>query len=229
MSLRNFELLFGYTQVLRALTNTAILGVASAILGAMLFFLTAYGAERLGGRGVPALRYLAMLPSAVPGMVLGLSYLWIALYLPLPLYGTMWVLLVSYIARFMPQATGSISSSLRSLHPELEESARIAGAGMFLRLRRIMVPLGKQGIYSALVLCFVLGVTELHTSILLYTSKTIVLSVVMYEFWQFGEWGAAAALSLVQSALVVAVILAARRIFGVSVYPSAPRSVATSN
>ncbi len=208
MSLRSFQFVIEYEQVSRALVNTALLAAGSAAVGACLYFLLAYVAERMDGRGSPAFRFLVALPSAVPGMVLGLSYLWIALYLPL--YGTIWILLLSYIARFMPQGAGSISSSLRALHPELEESARVSGAGAARRLWRIVLPLSRQGIFSAVVLCFVLAVTELHTSVLLYTSRTVVLSVVMYEFWQSGQWGAASALSLVQCLFVVLLLFAAR-------------------
>ncbi|MBI2736994.1 MAG: iron ABC transporter permease [Rhodospirillales bacterium] len=208
MSLRNFAFVLEYDQVIRALVNTGLLAVGSAAAGAGLYFLLAYAAERMDGRGSAPFRFLVALPSAVPGMVLGLSYLWIALYLPL--YGTIWILLLSYIARFMPQGAGSISASLRALHPELEESARVSGAGVVRRLWRIVLPLARQGIFSAVVLCFVLAITELHTSVLLYTSKTVVLSVVMYEFWQSGQWGAASALSLIQSLLVVLLLFAAR-------------------
>jgi iron(III) transport system permease protein len=208
MSLQNYRFVLVYDQVLRALVNTALLAAGSAAVGAALYFLLAYAAERMDGRGSAPFRFLVALPSAVPGMVLGLSYLWIALYLPL--YGTIWILLLSYIARFMPQGAGSISGSLRALHPELEESARVCGAGTARRLWRIMLPLARQGIFSAIVLCFVLAVTELHTSVLLYTARTIVLSVVMYEFWQAGQWGAASALSLIQSLLVVLLLFVAR-------------------
>ncbi len=208
MSLQNFRFILEYDQVTRALLNTAFLAAGSALVGAALYFLLAYAAERMDGRGSARLRFLVALPSAVPGMVLGLSYLWISLYLPL--YGTIWILLLSYIARFMPQGAGSISSSLRALHPELEESARVCGAGAARRLWCIILPLSRQGIYSAIILCFVLAITELHTSVLLYTARTIVLSVVMYEFWQAGQWGAASALSLLQSLLVILLLFIAR-------------------
>jgi iron(III) transport system permease protein len=216
MSLRNFRLVMEYDQVQRAVVNTGILAVACAVVGTAFYFLVAYGAERLDSGGSGTIRLLAALPSAVPGMVLGLSYLWIALYLPF--YGTIWILLLGFLARFMPQGTGSISASLRGLHPELEESARVSGAGLARRLWRIMVPLSRRGLGAAVVLSFVLAVTELHTSILLYTAKTVVLSVVMYEFWQAGQWGAAAALSLLQSALVIAILLGARALFGTSAW-----------
>ena len=87
---------------------------------------------------------------------------------------------------------------------------RVLDAGLVRRLWRIVLPLSRQGILSAVVLCFVLAITELHTSVLLYTSKTVVLSVVMYEFWQSGQWGAAAAVSLIQSLLVVLLLFVAR-------------------
>lgn len=212
ISLVNFQFILEYEQVGRALANTGILALASAAFGVTLYFLLAYAAERLDGHGSASIRFLVALPSAVPGMVLGLSYLWIALYLPL--YGTLGILLFSYIARFMPQGTGSVSASMRAIHPELEESARVSGAGTFRRLVRVILPLSWQGIFSAIILCFVLAITELHTSVLLYTAKTVVLSVVMYEFWQAGQWGAASALSLVQSVLVVALLMVARFALG---------------
>lgn len=217
MSWANFTLLWEYNQVPRAIQNTLFLGIASALIGGLLYFLIGYAAEKLNGNGSPVARYLSMLPSAVPGMVLGLSYLWIALYMPLPLYGTIWILLLSYLARFVPQGVGSVSSALRNIHPDLEDSARVAGAGRVRRLQRIIVPLSKQGIIAAMILGFVLGVTELHTSILLYTSQTIVLPVVMYEFWQFGDWSVAAALSLIQSLIIGIIIFVSTRLFGVGI------------
>ena len=86
----------------------------------------------------------------------------------------------------------------------------MCGAGAARRLWCIILPLSRQGIYSAIILCFVLAITELHTSVLLYTARTIVLSVVMYEFWQAGQWGAASALSLLQSLLVILLLFIAR-------------------
>lgn len=212
ISWANYKFIFEYDQVIRAFINTGYLAFGSAVFGVGLYFLLAYAAERLDGRGSAAIRFLVALPSAVPGMVLGLSYLWIALFLPL--YGTLGILLISYVARFMPQGTGSVSASMRAIHPELEESARVSGAGVGRRLAKVILPLSWQGILSAVILCFVLAITELHTSILLYTSKTIVLSVVMYEFWQAGQWGAASALSLIQSVLVVAALFVARYALG---------------
>ena len=177
-----------------------------------LYFAVSYIVHRTRWPGRRALDIVTVLPVAIPGIIVGLGYLWSWISLPVGLYGTLWILILAYVSQFAPQATRAIAGSLVQIHPELEESSRLSGAGLLTTLRLVVIPLARPGIISAALLLFVLSFRELATALFLYTSGTQLFSLAMFDFWQRGSTGLVAAMAVVQIAILLVLVLVAQRL-----------------
>lgn len=210
-SFDSFVQTFGLASFQLGMRNSLILGVIVAIVGMALHLIVSYTVHRTKRRGRRALEYLTMAPLAMPGLVLGLGFLWAWINLPIPLYGTLWVLAFAFIAKFTPQGYQSISSSINQVHMDLEDSAYMSGASRTRAVWNVTVPLIRTGVFSTMLLLFILSFRELSASILLYTSQTRVMSVVLYETWANGSWPRTAVIGVVYSAVLIVATLIGRR------------------
>lgn len=100
------------------------------------------------------------------------------------------------------------------VHHDLEDSARVAGAGLARSVWSILTPLILPGVAATMLLLFVLSMRELSTSLFLFTTETRVLSIVIYEQWEAGQWPRVAAMSLTYSALLLVFTILGRRWLG---------------
>jgi iron(III) transport system permease protein len=199
------------SKFLTGLGNSLVAGVAAAIIGVILYFVLAHFINRRGGVVGGALQVVAMLPVAVPALVLGIALLWTWAPLPVPVYGTLAVLVIAYIVRFMPQGYGGILTSMQQVSPELEEAARMSGASVIRAATYVTLPLLKTSIFSSGLILLILSLRELSASIFLYTTKTRVLSTVVFEEWENGQWDRVAAISLAYSAVLLVLTILGRR------------------
>ncbi|WP_431280899.1 ABC transporter permease [Humitalea sp. 24SJ18S-53] len=197
--------------VRHAVANTLITGVATAILGTTLYFILAYVFARTRLPGRQTLEYMAMVPLALPALVMGIGTLWTWLAVPLPIYGTLFVLIIAFTGRLMPQGVRAISASISQIHDDLEEAAMVSGATRARAVVRITLPLMRGAVVSSAFLTLVLATRELTSSLLLYTTNTRVLSVVIYEAYEQGLWSTVASISLVYTALLLVLTLIGRR------------------
>ena len=211
-SLMHFESVWANPLTLRSIRNTIEVGVITALLGGVLAFAIGYTVHRtrLAGRG--GIDLLATLPVAIPGLVVGVAYLWAWIGIPGGLYGTIWILALAFIARFMPDTVKALSTSFLQIHRELEEAAWICGSGVLQTIRRIVLPLASPGVIAAMTLLFVLAIRELGSSLFLYSSSTMVMAVLLLDYSEAGNIGKAAAFSLIQTALLAVLIGATSRL-----------------
>ena len=186
-------------------------GAFAAIVGALAFLAIAFVVHRTKLPGRQPLEYLAMLPVAVPALVLGLGILWTWVGVPLPVYGTVWILGIAYLTRFFPQGYRAVASSMQQIHDDLDAAARVCGARALTVARRITLPLVRSGIASAVFIMVVLSLRELTASLFLYTTSTRTLSIVIYEKYETGSWSQVAAISLVFTIALMTVTLLGRR------------------
>jgi iron(III) transport system permease protein len=214
LTLRHVRFLWAHEQAFRSIWNSLYMGAVAAVVGSCLCFLTAYCIHRSRLPGRTWLDYLSVVPVAVPGLVIGVAYLWAWISFPVPIYGTIWILALAYVARFIPDGVRAAGANLLQIHRELEETSRIHGGTFWDTLWRVVVPLARPGILSSMILLFVLAVRELGSSIFLYTTESIVLAVQIYNHWESGEFGATALLSLVHTLILMAAVVAARRYVG---------------
>jgi len=194
-----------------SLVNSVLAGVTTAAIGSILFFVLSYVVNRTTLPGRHLLEYLAMTPIAVPALVMGLGILWTWVRAPLPVYGTLAILVIAFLTRFLPQGYRTVSSSIRQVHDDLESAAMVAGATRRRAIMTITMPLVRGGVVASAFLMVVLGLRELTASLLLYTTKTRVLSIVIYEQYVNGNWAQVSALSLIYTSLLVVLTLAGRR------------------
>jgi iron(III) transport system permease protein len=201
-SLFHFHAIFDNPLTLNSIYNAVEVGIITAAVGGVLAFAIGYTIHRTHVTGRRTIDLLSTLPVAIPGLVIGVAYLWAWIGIPGGLYGTIWILALAFIARFMPDTVKSLSTSFLQIHRELEEAAWVCGRGMFGTIRTIVLPLASPGVIAAMTLLFVLAIRELGSSLFLYTSNTMVMSVLLLDYYEGGNLGKTAAFSLVQMVLL---------------------------
>ena len=202
----HFNSVFDNPLTMQSIWNSLEVGVLTAVIGGVLAFAIGYTIHRTTVSGRKSIDMLSTLPVAVPGLVVGVAYLWAWIGLPGGLYGTIWILVLAFVARFIPDTVKALSTSFLQIHRELEEAAWICGKGMLGTIRTVMLPLARPGVAAAMTLLFVLSIRELGSSLFLYTSDTTVMSVLLLDYYEGGNTGKTAAFSLVQT-ILLAVLL----------------------
>jgi iron(III) transport system permease protein len=161
---------------------------------------------------------LATLPMVMPGIVTGVAIMVTYLAIGGGIYGTIWILLLAYLTRFLPYGMRFNTASLVQVHGELEESAAVSGANWTTSFRRILLPLLKPGLMAGWIYIAIISVRELSSSVLLYSPDSEVLSVLLWEMWQNGQYVQLSALGVVLIAVLFVFVLMAQslgRRFGV--------------
>lgn len=200
-TLFNFDyVLTRYDLTQTAITNSLFLALVGATLGVALSVLQAYYLTRGPLRGRGFVDALLSLPLGIPGIILGLGFLILALHTPL--YSTLTIILIAYIARFFPFATRTVSAMFLAVNPELEQSARASGASWLQTLRLIMLPLLRPAIIAAWLMLFVIFIRELGATILLYAQGTETISVALVILSERSS-GYVAALAVIQLVLLL--------------------------
>jgi iron(III) transport system permease protein len=218
LSFKWYQELWGDARALRGFLNSTLLGLVVAAIVMVLALVVAWATTRLRFRGRAALDFITFLPIAVPGLVVGLSLMWLYLAIPLPIYGTIVILGIAYVTRFVPYGLRQASSGLAQLHPELEEAAAISGSGWGRTARTILVPLLTPSVVAGFVYVFVRGFMELSASVLLYSYGNETYSVVAYSLWAGGEVSKTAAYGVAGMVIMTAVVLITQRLTGRSAF-----------
>lgn len=206
-SLDHFERLFSNSLTTLSLVNTLKIGVITAIVGGILSFMLAYTIYRTKLPFRRLIDIISTLPIAIPGLVIGVAYIWAWISLPGGIYGSIWILALAFVARFIPDTVKSLSTSLLQIHTELEEASLICGRGRLYTIRKIILPLIAPGLVSSMSLLFILAIRELGSSLFLYSSKSLPMSVLLVNLYEGGNFGVTAAFSVVQTAILVVVVL----------------------
>jgi iron(III) transport system permease protein len=189
-----------------ATLNTLLVSGGGALVGVMLGAACSYFTVRLKPTGYRLLDMLVMLPFGVPGVVLGLGLLWAYAYLPLPLYGTMTLIVLAYVTRFLPYATETAGARFVQLDRSLEEAAWTAGASRQTGVWRIVLPLSLPSLQSGYFLLFMAFFREISATILIFTASTSVLSVSIWSYFEQADWGMASALSILAMVLMLGIM-----------------------
>ena len=205
LTLEHYRSVWENTSFWRAFGNTMLLGLVGATATMLLGGIVAYITTRTLWRGRRLIDVLAWLPWMMPGMVLGIGFLWGFAMLPheIPIYGTLWALLLAYIALGTPVAVRVTSAAYQQIATDIEECSRVHGAGWWQTFGRILVALAWPAFAVGWVLIFFGIMRELSASILLYAPGTEVLSVVMLKLWVSGKPEEVSVIGLVMLALVL--------------------------
>jgi len=210
LSPANFTLRHFYTALfqdqvsVRGILNSFKLATAAAGLAVLIGAAVAYLDVRSNLRGRRLLDYLAILPLGLPGTVMAVGILIAFIRVPLPIYGTIAILLIAYVARFLPLATRSANATFRQIDPSLEEAGRATGASWWHAVRRILLPLARPGLLVAFLLVFIPAFGELSATILLYTGGTETIAIAIYRLNDLGQLEVVSALAIFTIAVVLA-------------------------
>ena len=205
LTLRNFDyVIFGYKLTQQAILNSLFLALVGATMGVMLALLQAYYLNRGNAKRSALVDAVLSLPLGIPGIILGLGFLIIAIRTPL--YSTLTIILVAYIAQFFPFATRTVSGMLLAINPELEQSARASGASWLQCMRFVLMPLLLPAIIAAWLMLFVIFIRELGATILLYAQGTETISVALVLLSEHSS-ASMAALAVIQIVLLLGAFL----------------------
>jgi iron(III) transport system permease protein len=209
LTLDPYRFILAYPNLASSVWNSLLLAFGSATLIMLVTSVICWIVvkTKLPGRWI--LDNIASLPMVFPGLVLGLAIMIFYLNFDIGIYGTIWIMFVAYITRFMPYGLRYNTTSMLQIHKELEESAAMSGASWFTAFRRIILPLLKPGLVAGWIYIMIVSIRELSSSILLYSPGTEVVSIVIWELWENGQYVELSALGvLLILALFVLVLLA---------------------
>jgi iron(III) transport system permease protein len=206
-TLNNFRTAMSMNAARSALTNSLILGFATATIGIALMGLLAWLIYRSRLPGAGLIEYVVMFPQAVPRLVFAFGMMWAWLVFPIPIYGTLWLLLIAYLTVFLPLGVRTIAGVMLQIDKSLEECAQMCGASWTFRTRTVSIPLLVPGLVAAWLLLFIASVRELGASILLMGPHSKVITPSIVESWFGTASELTATLALIQT-VVVAVAVA---------------------
>jgi len=209
LTLDAYRFIFSYPTLARSVWNSLALALGSATVIMLVTSVICWIVVKTKLPGRWLLDNLASLPMVFPGLVLGLSIMIFYLYFDIGIYGTIWIMFAAYVTRFLPYGLRYNTTSMLQIHKELEESAEMSGASWLTTFRRIILPLLKPGLVAGWIYIVIVSIRELAASILLYSPGTEVVSIVIWELWENGQYVELSALGvLFIIALFILVMLA---------------------
>jgi iron(III) transport system permease protein len=210
LTLANYRfVLLEYNVTQRAILNSLLLAALAASIAVLLGSIIGWIDVRTRAPGRRLLDYAALVPLGLPGIVMAVALIQFWLTMPVALYGTLAILLLAYVGRYIPLGVRAANASLRQVDPSLEESARVLGASWAATLREITLPLIRPGLFAGWLLVFVPVIQELSASILLFSSNSITLAVAVYNLYETGYTEPTAALAMVSMAITSLALLGA--------------------
>ena len=212
LTLDNYMTNLSDTRTYRALKNSLFLSIGGATLCMLLAALTAWVTTKTKATGRGLIEALTFIPWAFPGTALAIGLLWTYVYVPLPIYGTLWILMIGYITRFLPYGLRTMTSTIVQLHDDLQQASMVCGASFMTTFRRILLPLLRPGFIAGWILLATIYLREFSTSIFLYSPGAEPLGPLLYHFYVDGNLGPMCSLALVVSLVCMTMILIARRI-----------------
>jgi iron(III) transport system permease protein len=213
LTLHNLRfVLFEFSATRLAIVNTLTLGCAAATLTTGMALVIAFVVSRRAMRGAFWLGWLATAPIAIPGIVLGVGLFLSYANPTFGLYGTLWILLIAFLTLEMPAGYQQMSVAIGGVHPELEEASRILGASRLVSLWQITAPLLRSSIVATWCFVFIGTIRELSATILLTTANTKLVSVIIYDLNESGDFGAISVLGLMLLAVSFLVVLIANQV-----------------
>ena len=206
-TLEHYTTALSLNAVRSAMGNSLLLGFLTATIGIVLTGLIAWIIQRSHMPGRNVLEYIVMFPQAVPRLVFAFGMMWAWLIFPIPIYATLWILLIAYLTVFLPLGVRTISGVIVQLDKSLEECGEVCGASWSYRLRTITVPLLRPGLFAAWLLIFIASVRELGASILLQGPNSKVLTPAIVEAFFSSSSELTAAMALIQTTVIGAVMI----------------------
>jgi iron(III) transport system permease protein len=206
LSLDNYAYLLSFRPFWSAMQNSIVLAILSATVAMVLTSLIAWIVYRSRLPGSWILDFLAFVPITVPGIVLGMALILLYVAFPLPIYGTIWVLLIAYVTRYIPYGMRTASGSILQIHGELEEAAATSGASWWETFKRVTLPLLRPGFVAGWIYICIVSFREFSTSVLLATGESRVLSILLFTMFEQGQVTIVAAIGILMIVTLLTVV-----------------------
>lgn len=205
----NYTTLPAYPTLARSIVNSVLYSVGAAVICMLLSVWFARIAVR--GRGILArlIDGISNLPLAIPHVVFGLALLWMWIVLPVGVYGSSWILLIAYVGLFLPFGMRAAVAAMQSIDPSLEEAGRMSGATGFRTGVRIVLPLMVPAVLAGGTIILYNGMRELSASLLVYSTGSEVMSIVIWNLYEIGNYVQLFALSVINIVLILVIVAAA--------------------
>ncbi|MGH7888414.1 MAG: ABC transporter permease, partial [Candidatus Binatia bacterium] len=202
--------------LMRSLWNTLAIGLGSGLVGVFFYSLIAYVVVKTRHAGRGLLDFLSWLPWSVPGILLGIALLWTFLQTKifLPIYGTIYILMIAMVIKSMPFGAQMIKSVLIQLGSDLEEASKVCGSTWVQTFRRIIFPLITPALITVGLVGFISAARDISTVVLLGSGKSRTLSLLMLDFAAGAEFEKATVVAVIIVGLVVGAALCARALGG---------------
>jgi len=215
-TLDNWKATLNDPVLLRSLWNTLAIGAGSGLVGVLFYSLIAYVIVKTRYSGRWLLDFLSWLPWSIPGILLGIALLWTFLQtrIFLPIYGTIYLLMIAMVIKSMPFGAQMIKSVLIQLGSDLEEASKACGGSWFDTFRRVILPLTMPALITVGLVSFISAARDISTVVLLGSGKSRTLSLLMLDFASGAEFEKATVVAVMIVALVVGAALVARALGG---------------
>lgn len=198
-----------------ATRNSLIYSVFGGLFMTLFYVLLAYCIKRSYGVSGRLMEYAVIIPTAIPGLVLGLGILWTFVGLPLPIYGTAAILIIAYLSRNIGYGVRQSRVALVQVSDELTEAAQMSGATAMRAFRDVTIPILQPALLALWAMLFMNVFTELGLTILLYNYKTVTLPIALWNDMASGHQTRAFAIAVLQAVIIFVIIFAANWRWGI--------------
>lgn len=220
LTFANFELIFTTSTYVRSITNSVVISLVGALIGTFFVAVITLIARRSEFRYARPLEYVALFPRSLPGIIAGLGFFYAVVWVPgLDLIrGTIWILMLAFILRYIPVGFGAIAPALSQVGDELDRGARISGADWWTTVSRIILPILKPALFSCFALLFIHFFKEYVTAVFLYQPGSEIIGSTMLQLVAQGDNGPVSALATIQVVITAIFVFLARRVLGAKIY-----------
>jgi iron(III) transport system permease protein len=206
MSLDNYRQILTSQDALTPLVNSTLIGLGTATAVVLVVSLIAYFVHKTRVPGRKILDFLGFAPIAIPSVILGATFLWFYLLVPIPVIGTLTIIGLAYLTKYMPFALRFVSSSMIQIHPELDEAAQVAGVPWARNFFKIMLPLLKPGLLAAWFWVMVHAYRELTVALMLARSQNRTAAVLIFDLWSDGSFLRLSALGVLMFVVLIVLV-----------------------
>jgi iron(III) transport system permease protein len=206
-TLDNYRSILQLPHTAESIYNTMLVGVSSSLIIVLLAATISWTVIRSRVRGRKFLDFLSFSPIAIPGAVMALALLWLYLVVPIPIYATIWILIIAFVGKYITVAVRSTHASLQQISVELEEVSSVSGASWGRTFRSVVLPLMTPGLVVAFIYSLSLTFKVLSMPILLGSIDTKLMSVTIYNLYQDGQYPMLSAMGVILLLIVLALSL----------------------
>ena len=213
LSFKAYTEIFANPRFLHSLQNSVVIAIVAALGLGLLSLIVAWTIVRSRLAWVRVLDVLAMIPIAVPHLMMGVALVFLFFsFKAIPLYGTIWIIALGHLIVYLPLGARMMQAGVLQINRELEEAATVSGASLLQNLRRVVAPLLKPTIFAFLIWMIVHSLREFSVAVMLQSGRNEVLSTILFSFWETGEPERAAAIAVMLMGVLVVLVLAMGRL-----------------